>query len=116
MEMLDRESPPNLIAKYEPWGFDTYELKEQTFTSGLLFKLYDPVISETPTSPDPVPIQTRVSLSIEFNMDQIPIDNTGCYVKYSYPNDMRLPSDPLQGYISSEDPGKKMMLSSASWG
>ena len=95
MEMLDRESPPNLISKYEPWGFDTYELKEQTFTSGLAFKLFDPVISETPTSPDPVPIQTRVSLSIEFNMDQVPIDNTGCYVKYSYPNDMRLPSDPL---------------------
>jgi len=46
---------------------------------------------DTPTSP--VPIQTEVGISIEFNMGVVPIDNTGCYVKYTFPKDMPLTSD-----------------------
>ena len=44
-------------------------------------------------------------------MDLIPIDNKGCYVKYTFPDDMRLPNEPLQAYLSSTEPGKKMMMS-----
>jgi hypothetical protein len=59
--------------------------------------------SNDPTTPDPVPIQKEVGISIEFSMGPIPIDNQGCYVNYSFPNDMRLPAGALQSYQSSKD-------------
>ena len=52
--------------------------------------------SDAPTSP--VPIQTEIGISIEFNMGVVPIDNTGCYVKYTFPKDMPLTSE-VYGYL-----------------
>ena len=54
IEMLDGESTPNLIAKYEPWGFDTGPLKPQTFSKGMLFNFFDPPEEELPTKPVPI--------------------------------------------------------------
>lgn len=47
-----------------------------------------------------MPIQTEVGLSLEFKMGLIPIDDTGCFVKYTFPNDIQLPTTTLtyQGY------------------
>lgn len=54
--------------------------------------------ADTPTTP--VPIQTAVGISIAFNMGLIPVDNLGCYVKYSFPDDFKLTSAVMtyQGY------------------
>lgn len=30
-------------------------------------------------------------------MGEVPVDNTGCYVKYTFPNDFVLPSNALKG-------------------
>jgi hypothetical protein len=59
-----------------------------------------------------MPIQSIVGLSIEFDMGPIPIDTSGCYVKYTFPNDIPLPANGLS-YLSSDDVGKKMMFSSS---
>jgi len=46
-------------------------------------------------------------------MDLIPIDDTGCFVKYTFPDDIPLPSTSLQGgYQSDQAAGYKMMYSS----
>lgn len=34
-------------------------------------------------------------------MESIPIDNTGCWVEYTFPNDFVLPADPLKAYQGS---------------
>lgn len=59
-----------------------------------------------------MPIQTEVGISIELDMGPIPIDNLGCYVKYTFPNDMPLPAGVLGGYQSSALGGYQMMYSS----
>ena len=38
----------------------------------------------------PVAVQTEVTLSIQFDMP-IPVDDTGCHVKYTLPSELTLP-------------------------
>lgn len=60
----------------------------------------------------PIQIQMLGAISIQFDMGYVPIDNTGCFVKYSFPNDLPLRSaqyqyqglDPMMG-TSSQSAG-----------
>ena len=108
MSLSDRETPYNLIARYPEWSFTIPKLEPRELRSQLSFALFVNG-SDEPTQ-DPVSIQTKVGLSIEFGMGAIPVDSRECYVKYSFPYDVPLPEDGL-GYLSSSEEGKQMMLS-----
>jgi len=102
--IVDREEPTNNIATYPSWQFTANNLLPRKLSSELTFEFFLDN-SDTPTSP--VPIQTEVGISISFNMDTIPIDDTGCFVKYTFPNDMAMVSLPYtyQGYDMMSKPG-----------
>lgn len=108
----DRETPSNLVAIYPQWSFVISDLAPQDLPAPLKFELFR--FNSDEPSQTSLPIQTDIGLSIEFNMGVIPVDDRGCYVKYTFPLDMPLPTTALSGgYLSSKDVGEQMMLSSA---
>jgi len=111
MSVSDREEPINLIAKYPNWSFKIDKLAPRGLPADALFDFY--LNNDNNPTAAAVPIQTEVGISIEFDMGDVPIDNKGCFVKYTFPNDMPLPTGILNGgYQSIDTPGKQMMLSS----
>ena len=112
ISVSDRETPSNLVAIYPQWSFTVSELAPLELPLPLKFELFS-LNSDVPTQTS-LPIQTDIGLSIEFNMGVIPVDDRGCFVKYTFPFDMPLPESALSGgYLSSRDSGEQMMLSSA---
>lgn len=90
--MSDNEQIPNQIAKYPQFSFDAQDLVARQIASGINFNFY---LNNEDNPTSPVPIQTDAGLSIEFDMGKVPIDTSGCYVKYTFPNDIPLPEEPL---------------------
>jgi hypothetical protein len=110
--LSDRETPQNLVAAYPAWSFTIDELEPQQLPAPLIFTFY-PHGSDEPSA-GPLNVQTDSGVSIEFNMGAVPVDDKGCFVKYTFPSDMPLPSTALAGgYLSSKEKGEQMMYSSA---
>ena len=86
ISLLDRDAPNHNIVTYPAWSMTVSSLTSVTLPGQVGFEFYENN-SDTATI-NPIPIQTSVGLSILFDMDFVPIDNTGCYVKYQYPNDV----------------------------
>ena len=93
MTLKDREELNKEIATYPIWTMVISTLLPYSLPGTVTFDFYENN-SDTPST-SAVPIQTVVGISIDFNMDVVPIDNTDCYVKYTFPNDIQLPSTPL---------------------
>jgi len=95
IKIVDNEIPPNLIADYPPWSFSAAGLLPRTLTTDITFQFY---LNNEDTATSPVPIQTSVGISIEFNMGTIPVDNLGCYVKYTFPSDIPMGAKSFAAY------------------
>lgn len=112
MTIRDLETPNNLVAIYPAWGFTIATLLPRALPLPLKLALYEQDSDEP--SLNPVPIQTDVGISIEFEMGEVPIDGKGCYVKYTFPNDVPLPATILRGgYQSFSALDYRMMYSSS---
>lgn len=99
----------NFVAIYPDWSFNIEKLAPRKLKSPIVINLYE-TGSNLPHVGQ-VLIQTEHAFSIEFDMVDVPVDNQGCYVKYTFPQDIALPDAKLTGYQSSKEPGEAMMLS-----
>ena len=111
LTVSDREAPNNLVAVYPEFELKIAELEPRQLDGLLQFHLQEMELSDQENQDNRVSVQTEVALTLEFDMGDIPIDNLGCFTKFTFPSDMPLPSTPLRaGYISSSYPGHRMLL------
>lgn len=98
VKVQDLEEPPNDIVAYPSFTFDAVGLGARTALLPLAFQLFT---GSSGTVSNPIAIQTSGSIAIEFEMGAVPVDDTGCYVKYTFPNDFVLPATALRSYQGS---------------
>ena len=80
---------------FPTWSLDATTLIPLTLTSDVSFSFEDVVNNNVM---NPVPIQSKVTILIAFTMP-VPVEKSGCFVKYTFPNDFQLLTQGAGSYI-----------------